>query len=509
MIKAPNNGFSGIISRIRAFDSTGLNLTDDGGNGIFVQDGGNVGIGTDTPSKQLELTKSMELPKTIDNTIGIIFKNGSPFIHDFSHQTGDSAVPLGDNLFIGDNAGNFTVGATAYSDTHGSYNAAIGKNALQSLTIGYGNTAFGLNVGKSITTGYNNVGLGANCMTNLTVGTNNIVAGFESLSTATACYFNVAMGYQAMKDTTTGSYSVGIGYNALTKVTNAYYNAAIGHFAGSNITTGVSNVAIGPLSLRNTTTGSYNTAIGMQACFNQVSLTGTTAIGAYTLKDNVSGTQNTAIGYETLQAATSSNNTGIGYSALRNSINGGGNTAVGANALGLGGLSGFTVENSTAIGMEALKSTFASSGCVAVGYRAGLETIDSPGFPTYLATDSIFIGRDTKSKNLFVNAQNQIVIGAGAASIGDNTTVIGNSSCTITALRGKVGAGVDAPATSLHASGAITANELSADPANPAEGSFVTWMSNGTGSGDDGDIMVKITAGGTTKTITLIDFSAA
>lgn len=50
--------------------------------------------------------------------------------------------------------------------------------------------------------------------------------------------------------------------------------------------------------------------------------------------------------------------------------------------------------------------------------------------------------------------------------------------------------------------------EASKDPANPPEGRAVMWMSDGTGSGDDGDIMVKVTAGGTTKTITLIDFSA-
>jgi hypothetical protein len=50
--------------------------------------------------------------------------------------------------------------------------------------------------------------------------------------------------------------------------------------------------------------------------------------------------------------------------------------------------------------------------------------------------------------------------------------------------------------------------ELSADPDNPAEGNWSMWMSDGTGSGDDGDIMMKITAGGSTKTVTLIDFSA-
>ena len=52
-------------------------------------------------------------------------------------------------------------------------------------------------------------------------------------------------------------------------------------------------------------------------------------------------------------------------------------------------------------------------------------------------------------------------------------------------------------------------SELSADPADPAEGQSVTWQSDGTASGDDGDIMMKITAGGVTKTVTLVDFSAA
>ena len=50
-------------------------------------------------------------------------------------------------------------------------------------------------------------------------------------------------------------------------------------------------------------------------------------------------------------------------------------------------------------------------------------------------------------------------------------------------------------------------SELSADPSDPAEGNSIMWQSNGTGSGDDGDIMMKITAGGTTKTTTIVDFS--
>ena len=49
--------------------------------------------------------------------------------------------------------------------------------------------------------------------------------------------------------------------------------------------------------------------------------------------------------------------------------------------------------------------------------------------------------------------------------------------------------------------------ERGTDPNDPDEGRWVIWMSDGTGAGDDGDVMVKITAGGVTKTATLLDFS--
>lgn len=44
----------------------------------------------------------------------------------------------------------------------------------------------------------------------------------------------------------------------------------------------------------------------------------------------------------------------------------------------------------------------------------------------------------------------------------------------------------------------ITIGESSADPPAPPEGQCVIWLSDGTGTGDDGDLMVKTTAGGST-----------
>lgn len=50
--------------------------------------------------------------------------------------------------------------------------------------------------------------------------------------------------------------------------------------------------------------------------------------------------------------------------------------------------------------------------------------------------------------------------------------------------------------------------EVSVDALNPPEGQHRIFQSDGTGTGDDGDIIIKITAGGVTKTTTLVDFSA-
>jgi hypothetical protein len=51
--------------------------------------------------------------------------------------------------------------------------------------------------------------------------------------------------------------------------------------------------------------------------------------------------------------------------------------------------------------------------------------------------------------------------------------------------------------------------ERSSDPGDPAEGENVIWQSDGTGTGDDGDIIMKVTAGAVTKTTTILDFSIA
>ncbi len=73
---------------------------------------------------------------------------------------------------------------------------------------------------------------------------------------------------------------------------------------------------------------------------------------------------------------------------------------------------------------------------------------------------------------------------------------------------GNVGIGVTDPDTKLDVNGAITQRPLSSDPADPDSGNSVQWVSDGTGGGDAGDVMMKINVGGITRIKTLADYSS-
>jgi len=79
---------------------------------------------------------------------------------------------------------------------------------------------------------------------------------------------------------------------------------------------------------------------------------------------------------------------------------------------------------------------------------------------------------------------------------------------TIEDSTGEIGIGTESPSYPLQVNGGISGFEKSADPAEPAEGEFVIWMSDGTGKGDDGDVMIASQAGGVTNYGTLFDHSA-
>jgi len=167
-----------------------------------------LGIGTATPNQQLELTKSLRFPTTTASDIGVIYKDTTPFIHDFA-----LAGTTGKNFFAGINAGNFTM--TGATGEQASNLIGIGRSVLNSNTTGYFNIAIGLSALKLNTTGFENIAVG----------------GF------------------ALSAVTTGQKNLGLGYRAGDAITTGSYNTAIGNWAlsaGANIRT----IGIGQASAR-------------------------------------------------------------------------------------------------------------------------------------------------------------------------------------------------------------------------------------------------------------------
>ncbi|MDD5527772.1 MAG: hypothetical protein PHO56_02230, partial [Patescibacteria group bacterium] len=69
-----------------------------------IDSSGNVGIGTISPSQQLEITKNFQMPNTTHaNQYGIIYKNGNRFLHDFNYGDNGTVTTAGGNLFLGEN----------------------------------------------------------------------------------------------------------------------------------------------------------------------------------------------------------------------------------------------------------------------------------------------------------------------------------------------------------------------------------------------------------------------
>ena len=254
------------------------------------------------------------------------------------------------------------------------------------------------------------------------------------------------------------------------------------------------------LGLGGQTAVATNTALGFEA-LNSASLTGTESVGVgyRALLSNTTGGYNTAVGaYASRQNTTGSNNAAVGGSALQNTTSGGGNTAMGAYAL-LGNTTGF---NNAACGALALTANTTGAQSSAFG-NAALERFVSTGNQTAIGYRALRGGDATPANNTGIQ---NIAIGfqAGdAITTGSTNLVIGYD------------IDVDSPTASNQINIAdryfhdrIRLLERTSDPAKPAEGNMIVWMSDGTGLGDDGDVIISSTAGGVTNYAILFDHSA-
>ena len=274
--------------------ATAIDFTTNGSVDLTFNPGGNVGIGTTSPSQELDLIGDLELENTTSDDTGVIYKGANRFIHNFQDPTGGGAIPLGYNTFVGVNAGNFTMGSTATATYHASYNTAIGYNSFLSNTIGYQNTAMGYYSLYANTDGNTNTAFGTSSLRTNSTGDSNTAMGYYSLYANTDGNHNIAIGHDSLKTNSTGDYNVAIGnsslslstgngstatgYKSLATSSSGGKNTATGYYSLFNVTLGHDNTAMGYNTGLGITTGNYNTILGANVTGLSASLSNTIII---------------------------------------------------------------------------------------------------------------------------------------------------------------------------------------------------------------------------------------
>jgi hypothetical protein len=261
----------------------------------------------------------------------------------------------------------------------GEFNSAFGVQALLNNVNGRANSAFGFQALQQ------NVGSPPNTVPGL--GSFNTAVGFQALLHTISGFDNTATGAAALHFNVTGDGNTANGARALSRNQGGGDNTAVGAWAMEKNVHGENNTAVGVSSLRNNIGSLHNTAIGFGALFNAGG-GGNTAVGSEALAGSAdetaeptTGTLNTAVGWLSLAENDSgSHNTASGYRSLETNTSGSENAAFGVNALQDNTSGG----QNTASGNGALRNNAEGSRNVALGYRAGLAMVNG--------NDNIFIG---------------------------------------------------------------------------------------------------------------------
>ncbi len=406
-----------------------------------------LGLGTDVPGQQLDLTGSIELPLTTDSSSGVIYKGTQPFIHNFKPATND-----GYNTFVGVEAGNLAMGHPTNS-WYSSYNTAMGNYALHSNSDGYDNTAVGNSALSSNNTGYKNSAYGTNALNSNTTGAFNTAIGGSVLKNNKEGYYNAVLGFEAGQGQTDHSVSNNtiLGYQAGYNV-DGDSNVFIGNRAGYHETgnqklyidnSDISNPLIygdfendtvriyGTLDINNeyifpktdgtagqvlktngNDTLSWSSDVGA-ICIDDLS-DGKT--GGYSVflgdgagaNDNGNDNYNTATGCDALHDNTSgTDNSAFGLNSLYNNENGEYNTSIGRSSL----YHNTSGNSNVAVGIRSLYKNTTQSNLVAIGDSA-LFNNGNGATQWYQATKNTALG----SKALFSNTT-----GHGNSATGDHS----------------------------------------------------------------------------------------
>ena len=249
------------------------NITNTIGNGgnFVVKDTGKIHLSISQSTGNLTLNSNMNLPESVNQNTGVIFKGGQSFMHDFK-----PGIAMGYNTFIGLNSGNFNMnGSISYLS---SFNTAVGSQSLFSITNATYSSAFGYQSLYYTTSGTKNSAFGTLAMQNNTTGSFNSSFGSNSLMENTDGFFNSAFGFSALNRNTSGDDNSAFGHRALQDVTTGFGNSAFGTHSLENAT-GNRNTAIGDSSGRTLISGSNNIMIGYNSLPSSTSISNQITLG--------------------------------------------------------------------------------------------------------------------------------------------------------------------------------------------------------------------------------------
>ncbi len=245
---------------------------------------GNVGIGTSTPLRKLDVNGDAMINGVViglgagSDPYNTVVGNGALF----SNTAGSQNTANGYQALYYNTSGEANTANgfwSLYYNTTGISNTAVGKVSLWSNTTGDYNTAVGTQALTYNIGGTNNTAVGTQSLLTNSSGYSNTAIGMEALFYNSTGNYNTANGYQAMVNNTTGMSNSANGDSALYSNSSGYFNTANGAQALSSNSTGSYNTANGYKSLNGISTGNYNTAVGYGTEVTSGSLTNTMALG--------------------------------------------------------------------------------------------------------------------------------------------------------------------------------------------------------------------------------------
>ena len=224
------------------------------GDILAITKAGYVGIGTTNPNNKLQVAGLLNINDTDSNlffgtSAGVNFISGAA-----------------NNTFIGKNAGSGGAGTVTVDADN---NFALGVNALSKITSGSQNVVIGTNAGSANTTGYNNTFIGGNSGTSFAGNSNNnTLIGLNTIYAGALGSANIAIGVTAGRYASDGTTPVVAVDNSIIIGTNARFSAS----GGTN------EIVIGNASIGN---GS-NTAMWGNSSITTNTMYGSLGIGTTT-----------------------------------------------------------------------------------------------------------------------------------------------------------------------------------------------------------------------------------